>query len=220
LGFQKLFLLAAVPSLIGVLLILILIKERKTKGIYKGLSFKQITPNLKLFILLSSIFAIGSFSYSFLLVYAKEFGFQITFVPVLYLVFTVTASVMSLPFGKLADKLKRKTVLLVSYFLFGFMCLGFILIKSYLGLVLMFVLYGLHKAALDPVQRTFVSELSPVKYRASTLGAFQMIVGLCALPASIIAGLLWVNFGMFAPFYFSSGLTTVSIILMCFVKEK
>ena len=219
LGYQKLFLLAAVPSLIGVVLILIIIKERKTKGIHKGLSLKQITPNLKLLILSSSMFALGSFSYSFLIVYAKDFGFQTTFVPILYLVFTATASIMSLPFGKLADKLKRKSVLILSYLLFGLMCLGFILIRSYLGIILMFVLYGLHKAALDPVQRAFVSELSQLKYRASTLGAFQMIVGLCALPASVIAGLLWVNFGMFAPFYFSLWLTAVSIVLMLFVKE-
>ncbi len=224
LGYQKLFLLAAVPSMIGVALILVLIKERKTKGIYKGLSLKEITRDLKLFILLSSIFALGFFSYSFLLVYserfAEEFGFQITFIPVFFLISTITASLMSLPFGKLADKLTRKTVLTISYLLFGLTCLESILVQSFLGLVFVFVLYGLHKAAIDPVQRTFVSELCPVKYRASTIGAFQMIVGLFALPASVIAGLLIDNFGFHAPFYFSLGLTAISVLLMFFVKER
>jgi len=56
------------------------------------------------------VFALGSFSYSFLLVYAKEFGFEEMFIPVLYLIFTAVASLMSLPFGKLADKLNRKLV--------------------------------------------------------------------------------------------------------------
>jgi MFS family permease len=224
LGYQKLFLLAAVPSLIAVIFILILIKERKTRGVYKGLSLKEITPNLKIFILLSSIFALGSFSYSFLLVYGgqftEEFNFQATLVPIFFLISTVTTSLMSLPFGKLADKLNRKTVLILSYLLFGLTCLGSILVRSFLGLVSLFVLYGLHKAAIDPVQRTFVSELSPVKYRASTLGAFQMIVGLCALPASIVAGLLIDNCGFHASFYFSLGLTAISILLMFFVKEN
>jgi len=75
-------------------------------------------------------------------------------------------------------------------------------------------------AAIDPVQRTFVSELSPVTYRASTIGASQMIVGLWALPASVIAGLLIDSFGFHAPFYFSLGLTAISVLLMLFVKEK
>jgi len=218
LGYKKLFFLASIPSLISVF-VLAFIKERKTKRIYKGLSLKDLTPNFKLFLLLSALFALGSFSYSFLLVYAKEFGFEETLTILLYLEFTAVASVMSLPFGKLADKLKRKTVLILSYFLFGLMCFGFIFVKSYLGIITLFVVYGLHKAAIDPVQRTLVSELSPLKYRASTLGAFQMVTGLCALPASLLAGLLWVNFGKSAPFYFSLSLTVLAIILMLFIEE-
>jgi len=220
LGYRNLFLLASIPSLIGALLIFMFIKDRKTKEIYEGLSLKDLTSNLKLFLILSAIFALGSFSNSFLLVYAREFGFEERLVQVLYLTFTLTASLMSLPLGKLADKLGRRFVLVLSYSLWGALCLGFVLIQSYVGVVLLFVLYGLHLGAIQPVQRTFVSELSPTEYRASMLGAFQMIVGLCALPASVIAGLVWVNFGMFAPFYFSLGLTSLTVALMLFVKEQ
>ena len=74
--------------------------------------------------------------------------------------------------------------------------------------------------AIQPVQRTFVSELSPIEYRASMLGAFQMTIGLCALPASFIASLLWVSFGKFVPFYFSLGLTILATVLILFVKEQ
>lgn len=220
LGYKNLFFLASVPSLISVALVLVFIKERKTERIYKGLSLKDLTPNFKLFLLLSAFFALGSFSYSFLLVYAKEFGFEESATIFLYLEFTAVASIMSFPFGKLADKLKRKTVLILSYFLFGLMCFGFIYVKTYLGIIMLFAAYGLHKAAIDPVQRTLVSELSPAEYRASTLGAFQMVTGLCALPASLLAGLLWVNFEKFAPFYFSLSLTALATILMLFVKES
>ena len=220
LGYRNLFLIAAIPSLIGASLVILLIKERKTKGIYKGLSLRDLDNNFKLFLVLSSIFALGSFSYSFLLVYAKEFGFATTFIPVLYLLFTVVASIMSLPFGRLADRFNRKIILILSYLLFGLMSLGFVILKSYFWVIFLFVLYGLHKASVEPVQRTLVSELSPKKYRASTLGTFQMVVGLCALPASLIAGFLWMSFSKFAPFYFSLGLTVISTMLMFFVKEK
>jgi len=219
LGYRNLLFIASIPSLIGVLLVLTFIKERKTKGIYKGFSLDHLNKDFRLFLFLSAVFALGSFSYSFLLVYAKEFGFETTFIPVLYLVFTVVASLVSLPFGKLADKIGRKSVLVLSYLFFGLMSLGFVLIESYLGLVLLFILYGLHLGAMEPVQRTFVSELSPVKYRASSIGTYKMIVSLCALPASLIAGLLWEGVNKFAPFYFSLVLTVVSIILILFVKE-
>jgi len=220
LGYMNLFFLASVPSLISAILVLAFIKERKTERIYKGLSLKDLTPNFKLFLFLSALFALGSFSYSFLLVYAKEFGFEESSTIFLYLEFTAVASIMSFPFGKLTDKIKRKPVLILSYFLFGLMCFGFIYVKSYLGIIMLFVVYGLHKAAIEPVQRTLVSELSPTEYRASTLGAFQMVTGLCALPASLLAGLLWVSLGKSAPFYFSLSLTALATIMMLFVKES
>jgi len=219
LGYRNLLLLASVPSLIAALLILTFIKDKETEKIYKGLSLKDITFNFKLFLSLSALFSVGSFSYSFLLIYAQEFGFETSFIPVLYLVFTGVASLFSLPFGKLADRFNRKFVLILSYLFWGLVCLGFVYVESYLGIVFLFTLYGLHRAALEPVQRTFVSELSPTNHRASMLGAFQMIVGLCALPASVIAGLLWTSFGKLTPFYVSLVLTCLTIVLMLFVKE-
>ncbi len=220
LGYVKLLLLAAVPSFIGVLLLIMAIKERRTKKIYKGFSFKHLDRNFKLFLFLSCAFAFGSFSYSFLLVYANEFGFQTTFVPVLYLIFTTTAFLTALPFGKLADLISRKFVLILSYLFFALVCVGFIFLKSSIGILFLFVLYGLHRGAIEPAQRTFVSELSPQKYRATGIGTYQMLVGLCALPASVVAGLLWVNVSVFAPFYLSLALTTFSGFLMFFVKER
>ncbi len=78
----------------------------------------------------------------------------------------------------------------------------------------------LHRAASEPVQRAFVSELAPEKYRASVLGACQLVVGLFALPASLIAGILWTSFGMHLPFYFSFILTCLAALLLLFVREK
>jgi len=222
LGYRELFLIATIPSVIAVLLVLSMIKEKKPpKGkIYKGFSFRGMDKNFKLFILLSAFFALGSFSYSFLLIYASRFGFQVQFVPVLYLIFTVVASIFSLPFGKLADRIGRKPVLLMSYFFWAVVCLGFILFQSYPAIIIIFIFYGLNQGAIAPVQATFVSELSPEKYRASGLGTYRMIIGLCALPSSLIAGLLWDSIEMMVPLYLSLALTIAAGIMLLFVREK
>ena len=221
-GYRSLFILAAIPSLISVLLILIKIKEpgHTEKVIYKGMTLRDLDRNFVLFMILSGIFAIGNFTYSFLLIRAKQIGFPEALVPVLYLVYTLSASLTAYPFGRLADRIGRKTVMQMSFLLWGLVCLDVIFFQSKIMIFLMFVIYGLHKGALEPVQSTIVSELAPEKYRASSLGTYQMLIGLCAFPASLIAGFLWDKIGSLAPFYLSLGLTIVASALMIFVKES
>jgi MFS family permease len=222
LGYRLLFALAAIPSVIAVSLILIFIKEKRAgeRKIYKGLSFKNIDRNFRLYILLNGLFALGAFSYSFLLIYARKSGYKTVFIPVLYLVFTAIASLLSLPFGRLSDRIGRKRVLHIAFVSWAAVCVTVLAHPGRLLIPLIFVFYGVHKGALDPVQRAFVTELSPASYRASSLGAFQMVIGFCALPASLAAGWLWQRLGDVAPFVLSLGLTVSAIILLFFVREQ
>ena len=110
--------------------------------------------------------------------------------------------------------------MILLFVLWALLCALFIFIHHRAAIIAGFVIYGMHKGALEPVQKTFVSELSPEPFRASTLGAYQMAVGLCALPSSVIAGLLWDKINPTAPFYLSLALTMVAVIMMFFVKKK
>jgi len=221
LGYKILFAIAAIPSFVSALLVFLFIKEKKSEKvkIYRGITLKDLDRNFTFFLILSSIFALGAFSYSFLLIYAKNSGFKVGFVPVLYLIYTASASLFSLPFGKLSDKIGRKSVLILSFLLWALVCLILILSPSQMMIIFTFILYGAHKGALEPVQKTFVSELAPEEFKASCLGGYQMVIGLCALPASFIAGLLWETIGMSAPFYFSLFLTIVSGFMLLFIKK-
>jgi MFS family permease len=222
LGYRLLFALAAVPSVVGSLLIVLRIREKRDPGrmIFKGFSFRDVDRNLALYLGLNAVFAMGAFTYSFLLIHAGASGFKTGFIPVLYLVFTATASAFSLPFGRLSDRIGRKKVLFLAFLVWGAVCAGVVAGGSPVFVGFLFVLYGLHKAALEPVQKTLAAELAPRNYRASVLGGFQMVIGFAALPASLLAGLLWDRFGAAAPFGFSLVLTVIAAVLLVFVKER
>lgn len=222
LGFRTLFMIAAIPSFIGALIIIFKIKEIQMPGkkLFKGINLRDLTPNFRFFIILYAIFSLGFFSYSFLILFATEFGYKNSFVPVFYLIFTAVASLASLPFGWLADKIGRKAVVGIAFITWALTCGLAIIAQHAVFIYVIFILYGLHKGSVEPVQKAFVSELSPSDFKASGLGGFQMIKGLCALPASMIAGLLWDTVHPRAPFYLSLVLTVIAGIMLIFVRQK
>jgi len=223
LSYRLIFAIAAVPTLISAILVILLIKDRAPLigSDSTGLSLRYLGNKFRLFIILSAVFAFGAFSYSFLLMYAKEIGFPKTLVVALYPLYTAVAALSSFVFGRLADRIGRKPILMISYLLWIVVCLIFLLFPRHtILLIFSFILYGSHKGILIPVQRTIVAECAPSAYRASCLGGFHMITGLCALPASFIAGLLWENVGKTAPFALSLGLSMAAVVLLGFFRPE
>ncbi len=220
-SFRTLFMIAAVPSVVAALLVLVAIKERHAAQVkvYKGLRLHDLGRDYYLFLSLSALFSLTAFSYSFLLIFAGEAGYRDAFVPVLYLVFTAVAAVLSIPFGNLADSWGRKRVMTLALLLWMSVAVVLLLDQGLLAVMVALALYGAHKGALEPVQRAFVSELAPADFRASGLGAYQMVVGLLALPAGVIAGVLWDAVGPWAIFAFALALTTAAVGLLQLVHE-
>jgi len=220
LGFRNLILLASIPSFFSVLIIYFFIKEKKFEPQKRTFSLNLFDNNFRLFVLINGIFALGAFSYSFFLLYVKDIGFSIYTIPIFYLIFTLSSTIFSYPFGILSDKMGRKKVLMISYLSFAFVCFSLIFTRNLIGLIIIFCIYGLYKAAIEVSQKTLASEICPLDYRATSLGSFQLIMGLMAFPASFIAGILWKLLGMNYPLYFSLLLSVSSLFLITLIKEQ
>ena len=223
LGYRKIFLLAFIPGIIAVFVILF-IKEkrapakRETKKISVRLSFKELPVNLRLFILISSIFALGHFGYAFLLLRAKNIGLADNTAILLYVLFYIVYTLCAIPAGMLSDKIGRKPVLITGYLVFAITSIGLIFTSSIYTLLLFFIVYGIFYAMIDGVQRALVMDLAPGNLKATALGTFHTAIGLVALPGGYIAGLLWDKIGPGATFTYGFTLAIISIALFMFVK--
>ncbi len=221
LEFRSIILIAAVFSAIS-LIPLYFVKERKkeSQDISFKLGLKELPKSLKLFIVVSGIFGLANFSYMFFILRAQEFfeGKLSIGVPILlYILFNIFYAVFAIPFGSLSDRIGRKKVIISGYFLFSLTSLGFAFSNSLMAFIILFALYGIVHAALDGNQRAYVSDLSSKELRATALGAFHTVMGLVALPASLIAGYLWSNPEM--TFLYGSILSMISVILFLFLKD-
>ncbi len=221
-NFKSVILIAAVFSLFS-LIPLYFVKEKKKEpqDISLKIGLKNLPRSLKLFILVSSIFALANFSYMFFILRAQEFftGKLAIGVPILlYILFNIFYAVFAIPFGALSDKIGRKKVIIFGYLLFSLTCLGFAFFNSLAAFIVLFALYGIVYAIVDGNQRAFVSDLSTEKLRATALGTFHTATGLVALPASLIAGFLW-QITPTITFIYGSILSMASVLLFLIFKN-
>ena len=212
-------LIAAIASFLS-LIPLNFVKEVKSKkqDVSLNIGLKMLPKHLKLFILVSAVFALANFSYMFFILKAQEtflnkMGMFGEIIPVLlYVLFNVFYAAFAIPFGMLSDKIGREKVIVLGYALFSITTLGFAFFDSMFAFVILFALYGIVFAIIDGNQRAFVSDLATKELRATALGTYHTTVGLLTLPSSLIAGFLW-QISPTATFIFGSIVSLVSVVL-------
>jgi MFS family permease len=222
-GYRNIFLFALVPGVISVFIILFIQEKnapakQETKEVSVKLSLKELPLNLRFFITVSSIFALGHFGYAFLLLRAKNIGLADNTAILLYVVFYIVYSICVIPLGIVSDKVGRKPVLMGGYVLFGITSFGLLVTSGFYGILLFFISYGIFYAMIDGTQRAFVVDLAPQHLKGTALGVFHTAIGLVALPGGYIAGLLWDKVSPEATFVYGFILAIVSAVSLVFVK--
>jgi MFS family permease len=223
LPFQSIFLIA---GLMSVLALVPFIKVLETRSSYERklhLSLSDLSPHLRQFIAIASLFALGNFSYMFMILRAQQFfsGPQAIGAPLLlYVLFNVVYAALALPVGIWSDRIGRKNVLTLGYALFSITALGFAVVSSPAGLILLFALYGLVYAMVDASERAFVSDLSPSLSRSTSLGVYYGAVGISAIISGLIAGGIWDIFGAWAAFVFAAGAAFLASLALWRMKSE
>jgi MFS family permease len=189
----------------------------KTPGQTDGLkdmlsSLSEIPGHLWIFNLVAGLFSVSAVSYMFFLMKA-ELSEGIIIPIGLYALYNVFYAGGSYPLGKKADEIGKKKILFAGYILFSISCLLFAIFSGIYILLLIFVLYGISKAAVN-MQRAYVVDSAPSRIKATSVGAFQLVVGISAVISGLIAGVLWEHVSPEATFFFGSALSFLAAILL------
>jgi len=222
-NFRLIFFLAFIPACIGILLLLFFVKERKKEANLSpalNLSWRNLDPSFKIFLLISFVFALGNSSDAFLILRAQNLGLSVTLVVLAYVLFNFTYAIFSMPAGIISDKIGPKKVLFSGFLLFSFIYLFFGLTKVSLFLWLLFPFYGMYMALTEGVGKAYISNLVPQEKTGTAFGIYQTTIGLCTFFASLIAGLLWTYIGVSAPFIFGSIMAAISAFLFVVLEKK
>ena len=163
-------------------------------------------------------FALFNSSDVFLLLKAKEAGFDDTMVIGMYIFYNLVYAAFAFPLGRLADKLGLKRMFLFGLILFSLVYFGMAAFTSTYAFIVLFFGYGLYAAATEGITKAWLSNLVSKENTATAIGTFSAFQSICAMIASTLAGLLWYQFGADTSFLLTA-IATVFVILYFTIKK-
>lgn len=124
------------------------------------------------------------------------------------------------PAGGLSDRLGRPRLILIGWAVYAVIYLGLAVASDAWQVIALFIVYGLYHGLVEGNARAYVADLAGEGLRGSAYGLYHAVVGFVALPASLVAGVLWQGvgawpgFGPAAPFFFGAALAAVAAGLL------
>jgi MFS family permease len=247
-GYRLLFWISMIPGALCVAVIVFFIKERKrkTEGSAAegaadtecaaaddetesdararsgegGVGLRRLRGALIAYLVVTAIFSLGNSSDAFLILRAKDLSVATVMIPVLYLMFNFVYAALSIPAGLLADRVGRRRVALLGFAFFAGAYAWMALASSQAAAWGVFAVYGIYMAIADGNGRALLAEFSTGTRRGTAFGAYHMVVGVAALPASVIAGLLYDHVSASAPFWMGAAAAALAgLLMLSFVPE-
>jgi MFS family permease len=227
--YHWLVLVAIIPAVLGVLVLLAFVHERKqqnasitgAQSVPLAKSDIKFNSRFKLFLLVMGIFTLGNSSDFFVILRAQNLGTSVLYITLMLVLFNVTYAIVATPAGILSDKIGRKRVIALGWLIYAVVYFGFALSHSIWLIWVLFACYGVYYGIAEGVAKAFVADLVPAERRGTAYGYYQGVVGITLLPASLLAGFLWDKVSPATPFYLGAGLAFVAMLgLMTLIKEK
>ncbi len=226
--FQVTVLISVLPAALAVLILALGARDvtTLTSSSRPILSLRGVDRRFKWFLGIVVLFTLGNSSDSFIVLRGQERGLSVVQVMLMVMTFNLVYAVLAGPLGSLSDRLGRRRILVFGWLAYGLVYLGLALARSGWQVWALFGLYGVYYAATEGVIKALIADLVPEALRGTAYGLHAAAVGLTALPASLIAGLLWQGigpwsgFGPSAPFFFGAALASLAAVLFWRLVES
>lgn len=220
---RMLFFLTLLPGLAVVALVVLGLKEQPRQapaGREFSLGLRHFPRGFHVYLVSLLLFTLGNSSDLFLLVRAEELGVPKTMLPILWLVFHIAKSAGNVAGGRAADHFGPKPLLFAGWLLYAVVYLGFALATSAWEIWALFLLYAVFYALSEPSEKTLVVRLVGHQRTGLAYGWFNLLMGIAALPASLLFGALYQQFGPLVAFGSGAGLALAAMAVLGAVREE
>jgi MFS family permease len=223
----NLFYIAFIPGLLAIISTLLLkdkkqerVSEKKKVSFFSFLKYWKESPSEYRKVVGGLIFfALFNSSDVFLLLKAKEMGFDDTMIIGMYIFYNLVYTLFAFPLGGLADKIGLKKMFVLGLGIYVLVYFGMGTISNSYGFIALFFGYGIYAAATEGVSKAWISNLVTKESTATAIGTYSAFQSLAAMLASSFAGLIWYYFGSNVTFLVSAIATVLIIVYFQTIKS-
>jgi len=216
--------LSMIPAALAVVVLAVGLQERRrattTVQASVRLTLAALDSRFRLALLAVAIFTLGNSADAFIVLLAQARGADVLTTLFMVLLFNGVYTIFAQPFGKLSDRIGRRRVILFGWSFYALVYLGFTFSQSVWQIAVLWALYGLYYAMTEGAIKSLVADLVPSAQRGVGYGWLNGTIGLMALPASLLAGLLWQAVAPSAAFAFGAAMAVAAMLLMMRVRAE
>jgi MFS family permease len=190
---RRLFLLSLLPGLVTLVVIWRFVRDppRHSSAAARSALGPWLSGRQVALLGAVGLWSLGASSEQFLLMRTGELGVPQHLLPLVWLAINLAKSRTAAAAGGIVDSRAPRTVLAAGWLVFAAAYAG-LAATAHVGAALPLVLLvGVAYGVAEPAERALVAALSPAGRQGSGFGWYQLVQGLMALPASVLAGWLW-----------------------------
>jgi MFS family permease len=226
------FLFSLIPGAIAVIILVFYVKEISITKIRNRVSETKIFSNITnivrenkpfaALLIVSAIFSLGAFNFSFVLLKASDSGVEDSLIPIVYAVINISHTAIGIPSGLLADKIGKEKVLIIGYSTLVVTTILMIIGVSENSLYpyVYAIVFGLYLGISETVQRAIVPKYVSSELRGTAFGLFYIVIGTCFFISNVTFGFLWDSYNFNFAALYSAVLSLAGIIGMIAFMEK
>jgi MFS family permease len=228
-NYKTLFLLAAIPALVSVLVAIFAVREtgHAARAAANGdsdaprpapprLTLRGFDSNFKRFLVILALFTLSNSTDAFLLLRAQQAGVSAALIPLLWAALHVSKVASSILGGDLSDKLGRKTMIVAGWALYAAVYFAFAFISTPFEAWIIFLVYGVYFGLTEGTEKALVADLVRPEQRGTAYGLYNLAFSISVLPASLLMGWLWDWRGAPTAFAVSAAVGLTSALLLAF----
>ena len=223
---RQVFLLAAVPAALVLVVLLFFVKE---PAIHRAdapavpklrASWSALGGDYRRLLVAVLVFTLGNSTDAFLLLRLNGAGVPAAWIAVLWSAHHAVKMAATYFGGRLADRVGPRPMIVTGWLFYAAIYLAFGWLDSAPFLIGTFLAYGFYFGLVEPAERAWVASVVPPHLRGTAFGWYHCAIGLATLPASLLFGLLWQQWGTAVAFTTGALLAATAALLLLLVRSK